>query len=130
VVQAGATTTPVVTVVGLGPMVLNALGASVPAGAADFFVVSQVPVGPLPQSFLESVRRTGRLVVVEEHVERGGIAEHLALALMREKLSPAIETRCALGYPSKTYGSQRFHQTESGLDPASVAALVERCANR
>jgi transketolase len=128
-VRANTTEAPTVTVVGLGPMILNALGASVPEGV-DFFAVSRMPLEELPQAFVDSVGRSGRLVVIEEHVERGGLAEHLALKLLRRGLAPKLETRSALGYPSKRYGSQRFHQTESGLDPASVAALVERCAGR
>jgi transketolase len=128
--QAGASASPLVTVVGLGPMVLNALSAAVPPGSADFFVVSQVPMGPLPEALVSSVTRTGHVVVAEEHVERGGLAEHLALAMLRARLSPVIETRSALGYPSKTYGSQKFHQRESGLDAQSLAALVERCVKK
>ncbi len=109
------------TVVGLGPSILAALTAF--PDRADFFVVSQVPMGPIPAAVFESIRKTGRLLIVEEHVERGGLAEHLALAVLREGLAPKVWTRCALGYPSKSYGSQAFHQRESGLDSASLSAL-------
>ena len=68
---------------------------------------------------------TRQVLIVEEHVERGGLAEHLALAFLKKGLAPRIETRAALGYPSGTYGSQKFHQQESGLDPASLLARIE-----
>jgi transketolase len=114
-----------VTVVGLGPMALNALGAAATSGLAEVFVVSQLPIPKLPDSLLESVKRTSRVLIAEEHVERGGLAEHLSLAFLRHGLAPRIETRAALGYPSRTYGSQKFHQQESYLDPASLHRLID-----
>ncbi len=122
----GATESPRVTVVALGPIALNAIGPAVQTGRAELFVVSQLPVPELPESLLSSVRATGRVVIAEEHVERGGLAEHLALAFLRHRLSPEIETRSARGYPQKNYGSQRFHQQQSELDPASLLALIDR----
>ncbi len=112
---------PKLTIVALGPIALHALDPR-----ADVWVVSRLPFVP-HRALLDSVWRTGRLLVVEEHVERGGLAEHLALAVLKAGLSPMIWTRSAAGYPSKTYGSQAFHQRESGLDAASIAALVEEC---
>lgn len=125
----GAGASAGLTVVGLGPIVLNTLEAEVPDGAVDWFVVSRVPVPTLPEALVESVRRTGRLLVIEEHVERGGLAEHLALALLRRGLAPRLWTRAALGYPSKTYGSQQFHQRECGLDAVALGALLQECLN-
>ncbi len=118
-----------VTVVGLGPLVLNALGPASDSGVADVFVVSEVPVLQLPAALVDSVRATGRLLIAEEHVQRGGLAEHLALALLRQGLSPRLETRAATGYPSHTYGSQKFHQAESHLDAASLHAAIDQLAS-
>lgn len=116
------------TVVGLGAVVQNALAAAaVPPGAVDWFVVSQVPIPAFPSSLRESIARTGKLVVVEEHVERGGLAEHLSLALLREGLAPKVWTRSAQGYPSSKYGSQAFHQRESQMDPESLSSLIREC---
>lgn len=115
------------TVVGLGPIVLNALAAAAPKGAVDFFAVSQVPVPQLPAALLESISSTQRVLVLEEHSERSGLAEHLALALFKQKLTPKFWSRSAAGYPSGKYGSQAFHQKESGLDAAALGALVSDC---
>lgn len=112
---------PLLTVVALGPIALHALDPR-----AECFAVSAVPFTP-SEALLESVRRTGRLLVIEEHVERGGIAEHLALALLRAGIAPRVWTRSAAGYPSRSYGSQAFHQRESGLDAAALAALIDGC---
>jgi transketolase len=115
------------TVVALGPAVLNALKVTpLPAGV-DWFVVSEVPVPSLTPAFVDSVKATGRLLILEEHVEKGGIAEHLSLQLLKGGLAPRVWTRHACGYPSKRYGSQAFHQKESGLDTASLAALMQEC---
>jgi transketolase len=114
------------TVIGLGPVLLNAINGKMGA-PADYFVVSEVPVRALSAELVESVKQTGKVVIVEEHVERSGLAEHLALAFLKAGLAPRIWTRAALGYPSKTYGSQSFHQKESGLDAASLGTLIEEC---
>lgn len=112
-----------VTVVALGAIVLN-VAASAAATEADLFVVSQLPLGRLTDELVASIQRTGKLVVVEEHVQRGGLAEHLALLLLQHGLHPSITVRSAQGYPSKSYGSQQFHQRESGLDPESLASTI------
>jgi transketolase len=116
---------PKLTVVALGPIVLNALRTASPH--ADWFVVSQLPLPSLPGALLESIAVTQRVLVLEEHVERGGLAEHLSLALLKQRLAPKIWTRSARGYPSKRYGSQAFHQRESGLDTASLTTLIQEC---
>ncbi len=116
------------TVVGLGAVVQNAVAAAgVPAGAVDWFAVSQLPIPAFSRELRESLTRTGKLVVVEEHVERGGLAEHLALALLKEGLAPKVWTRPALGYPSGKYGSQAYHQRESLMDPESLSGLIREC---
>ena len=117
-----------VTVIGLGPIALNTLGTAAASGAADVFVVSQLPIPTLPEALLQSVKQTNRVVIAEEHVERGGLAEHLALAFLRHGLAPRIESRAAQGYPSHTYGSQKFHQQESSIDPAALHRLIDELA--
>lgn len=91
------------------------------------WVLSELPVVPaaLPEAFLADVRRTEHLVVVEEHVAQGGVGQMIARALLVRGAAPArFDHRCAVGYPSGTYGSQVFHRRECGLDPASVLATL------
>ena len=115
-----------VTVIALGPMALNALGPATQTGRAEVFVVSQLPLPELSRELLESVSRTNRVIIAEEHVERGGLAEHLALKFLQHGLAPKLETRAARGYPGKNYGSQKGHQQQSELDTASLLALIDR----
>jgi transketolase len=73
-----------------------------------------------------SVRATGQLVVIEEHAARGGLAEHLAAALARAGVAFRLHHHHAAGYPTGRYGSQAFHQKQSGLDFPAVQATVTR----
>ena len=113
------------TVVGIGPVLLNALAAcqalQVPA---DVFAVSELPVEEWG-SLEESLRRTGRVVVVEEHVRRGGLGEHLALWMCERGLSATLVHRGARGYPNNRYGSQAYHQKVSGLDAPALQDTIK-----
>ena len=117
-----------VTIVALGPIVLEAIQAVRASGiSADIFVVSEMPLLKLSADLVASIQKTKRLVVLEEHVQRGGLGEHLALKFLAEGISaPCFTHRYALGYPSKRYGSQAFHRAESGLDAKSIAEVFDK----
>lgn len=92
------------------------------------WVLSELPIDrasstELSEAFLADLRRSGHLYVVEEHIAHGGVGEMLAYALLKRGEAPSRFThRCALGYPSGQYGSQKFHRKECGLDPESIVA--------
>ena len=92
------------------------------------WVLSELPISrgsptSLPEAFLADLRRSGHLYVVEEHIAHGGVGEMLAYALVARGEAPSRFThRCAMGYPSGQYGSQKFHRQECGLDHESVVA--------
>ena len=115
------------TVVGIGPVILNALRAAHELrGGADVFVVSELPCPELSQDLIESLQRTGKVLIVEEHVERGGLAEWLCLMLMKAGLHPQVWHQCAKGYPDNLYGSQAFHQKQCGLDEKHLLGLMSQ----
>ncbi|GAB1489319.1 1-deoxy-D-xylulose-5-phosphate synthase [Opitutaceae bacterium] len=120
-----ARSTPALTVAGIGPVLLNALPAALHSGRADVFAISQLPLPDLTPALIESVATSGQLLVVEEHTARGGLGEYLAAALAREGLRFRLHHRHAAGYPDGRYGSQAYHQKQSGLDAASLQATVE-----
>lgn len=97
---------------------------SLPAGKRPcLWVVSQLPLASPPAEFLDDLRTTSRLLVVEEHVAHGGVGQALAAQLLEAGCAPAwFRRRTALGYPSGLYGSQAFHRLECGLDPAAALA--------
>jgi transketolase len=89
------------------------------------WLLSELPPRELDPAFLCDVRRTGRLLVVEEHVAQGGLGQMLASRLLEAGAAPAWFRVCAaLGYPSGLYGSQQFHRHECGLDPATVISQL------
>jgi transketolase len=94
--------------------------------SADVFTVAEMPVSDWGTELAASLQRTKKLLVVEEHVARGGLGEHLAAYILSCGLSPRWEHRAALGYPGNRYGSQAYHQQQSGLDAASLAAVMRR----
>jgi transketolase len=91
----------------------------------EVWLVTELPITDVPVAFLESVRRTRRLFVVEEHTVHGGFGQMLAhhLAAAGESLD-SFTHKHTLGYVSGLYGSQKFHRAECGLDPASIVATV------
>ncbi len=120
---------------GKGPALVAAgplIGAALPALAAleeklrpEVWLVSELPLARLPEEFLESLRRSRRLVVVEEHSAHGGLGQSLAYSLARAgEMPPSFAHRHAMGYLSGLYGSQKYHRAECGLDPAGIVAAV------
>src|SRR3989344_4008702 len=116
----------------VGPLVGGLVGAG--TGLAEdrrpnLWVVTELPIdeGHIPIEFMEDLRRSCHLFVVEEHVAHGGMGEMIARLLMAMGEAPRRFThRHALGYPSGLYGSQQFHRRECGLDPDSIAAFLDK----
>jgi transketolase len=111
-----------------GPLVggiWNALRQLDEARRPTLWLLSELPVDHLPESFLDDLARSSRLLVVEEHVSQGGVAQMIASALLSRGRSPQrFDSRSARGYLSGLYGSQTFHRQECGLDPAAIVHFV------
>ena len=91
------------------------------------WLLSELPLGEVPEEFLADLSRSRKLLVVEEHVAQGGVGRMVAAALLSRGLAPErFVSRSARGYPSGRSGSQKFHRRESGLDPASVIEFLSR----
>ncbi|MFA6102945.1 MAG: transketolase C-terminal domain-containing protein [Victivallaceae bacterium] len=121
-----------ITVVGMGPVILNVLKALEMDGGmdiADLFAVSEMPLVELPESVLSSVAETGKVLVVEEHVSRGGLGENLSLLLLKKSIGCKLAHRFACGYPDGLYGSQAYHQKKSGLDPEALYKTIKELSN-
>jgi transketolase len=118
------------TMVIVGPLAGGILGALMSLerrARPSVWVVTELPIeaDALPAGFLGDLNQSGHLFVVEEHVARGGAGQMLTHALATVGACPRRFThRCALGYPSGRYGSQRYHRKECGLDPASILAGI------
>jgi transketolase len=122
----GQTATAKTTVVGLGPVLLNTLPWILEEDRVDLFAVSQMPLTELSDELVASVDASGLLWVIEEHVARGGLGEHLAARLAQKGVRFRLCHTHALGYPDGLYGSQSYHQSRSGLDPVSLQLTFRR----
>ena len=118
---------PAITIIALGPVVHNILAAVSENNNIDLFTILTVPISELGDELLKSISLTKRIIVIEEHVERGGLGEHILSFLARKNIHDfEYISLHAKGYPSKLYGSQDFHQKESGLDVENIKMEITR----
>jgi transketolase len=108
----------------------QALRGLEPALRPSLWLVSELPPDPISEAFLADLARSRRLLVVEEHVAQGGLAQMIAGRLLADGHAPdRFISRTAQGYMSGRYGSQEFHRREAGLDPEAIARLLTAEAN-
>ena len=115
---------PKLTIAGIGPVLLNTLPWTADNQQTDVFAISTLPIPALTDALIHSVRTSGQLLVIEEHTGRGGMGEHLSASLSRAGISFKLHHCHATGYPGGRYGSQRYHQQQSGLDAVSLQSTV------
>jgi len=116
-----------ITIIGIGPVILNAISAATQSEtSADIFAANELPLEDLSEEVIASLKKTAKLLVIEEHVARGGLGEHLSLLLYKNRVFlEKFHHLHALGYPNQLYGSQIYHQTQSGLDPQSISKALK-----
>lgn len=120
---------PKVTVIALGPVVHNVLDAIVGNNNTDVFTLLTIPFIATSEALLNSIAATGKVLVVEEHVQRGGLGECVLSWLAEKNISlTKFKSLHAKGYPSKLYGNQAFHQAESGLDAVNIKKQIAELA--
>lgn len=118
---------PKITIIVLGPVVHNVLEAIEEGQEIDVFTILAIPIIQLSEELLASIAATQKVIVVEEHVERGGLGEHILALLAKKALNNiSFVSLHAKGYPGKLYGDQAFHQEESGLDPKSIKTIISQ----
>lgn len=116
---------PRVTVVTLGPIINNVLEAIKDSKVADIFTVLRIPIVELSSELIESVKKTQKVIIIEEHVQRGGLAEHLTIQLAKTGINNIkLISLHAKGYPNKQYGNQEYHQKQSGLDVENIRKQI------
>lgn len=115
-------------VIGMGPVLGNLyqMGSDDLLDDLEIWSVGTFPLEEIPVGLLASIQEKRRVVTVEEHYLSGGLAEALSYALMRQGVFPRSFTSLhATGYPSGRYGSQRWHQEETGLAGPALRARLE-----
>jgi len=113
------------TIVGMGPVLNNAAKALENLAEADVFAVSELPLSTLSEELKESVAKTKKVLVLEEHVQRGGLGEHLALHFALSEMNCKFVHCYAKGYENGLYGSQSYHQKQNGLDVETLIQTIK-----
>ncbi len=115
--------------IGMGPVLGNVYEMGDPSLLDDFEIwnVGMLPLDEIPADLIASIEEKGRVVTIEEHYRSCGMAEALSHLLLRQGVRPRSFTSLhAKGYPSGRYGSQRWHQAESGLAGRELRVQLER----
>lgn len=97
------------------------------AARPELWVVTKLPfvAAEVPIELVDRIH-SDELMVVEEHVQFGGVGSMLSMALLELGRAPSIlRHHAARGYPSGRYGSQTFHRRESAIDSQSVRAALD-----
>jgi transketolase len=105
-------------VVSMGPVVQGLYEPSTSSvlDELEIWSVGTFPLEEIPTELSESIKDKRRVVTIEEHYAAGGLGEALSHRLLSSGIVPDSMTSLhAAGYPSGRYGSQRWHQAESGL---------------
>ena len=118
---------PKLTVIIQGPIANNffdALKNEETKDKVQVFVLNRTPL-VLPEELENSIRISKNVLTIEEHIATGGLGSSISL-LLNERSVPLKKfvSLHAKGYPSGLYGSQSFHQQESGLDEKNIATVI------
>jgi len=120
-----------ITIIGMGPVLLNAFDAlsEINNPTADVFAISELPLTSLSEELKESIAKTKKLLIIEEHVKRGGLGENIASFLLEEGISCKYKHLYIDGYSNGLYGSQSYHQEINGLDKKTVLLAINNLIN-
>lgn len=115
---------PEISVVTLGPITNNAL-AALEANEELKNLVTVIAAKTFPLELTTEVKdllkASSHILVAEEHVSIGGLAQQLSVQLLEQSIAPrSFVSLRAEGYPNKKYGSQQYHQKLSRLDAQSI----------
>jgi len=118
---------PKLTIIVLGPVVHNVIEALKGYTNISLFTILTIPLLDISIELLSSISKSKKILIVEEHVQRGGLGEYLLALFVKRKIEfDEFEMINALGYPSKLYGNQTFHQEESWLDTPSIKFIISK----
>lgn len=114
------------TVIGVGHAAQIAIRCLTEGSLSDIavFGVARYPFDlESDAELVESARKTGHVIVLDEHYLPGSLAESLALALPRQG---TFDVLCASYSPEQKYGSPAFHLKQCGMTPDALLELVKK----
>jgi transketolase len=116
-------------VIGMGPVLqgLYEMGAPDLLDELEIWSVGTFPLPDLPAELAASIQQKRRVVTLEEHYRACGLGEAISHLCLTSRVVPdSFLSLGAEGYPSGRYGSQRFHQEESGLAGPALVSRLEK----
>lgn len=119
-----------ITIFALGPVSNNVLAAISQSGelSAKVNVINALhfPL-VLTDDIVQLIEKAPAVLVAEEHVSTGGLAQQLSVQLLERGVKiNSFKSLKAEGYPNGKYGSQAYHQKISELDPVSLTAHINQ----
>ena len=119
-----------ITIFALGPIANNVMSAlAITEGLApkvNVVTALQFPLEIEPDLF-ELISKAPNILVAEEHISIGGLAQQLSVQLLESGIFPrSFKSLRAEGYPNGKYGSQSYHQKLSGLDTDSLISHINK----
>ncbi len=106
---------PELTFIGVGPLVLSALGAN-----ERWSVVDARFVAPLDEEMVREAASTGAIVTLEEGTERGGLGAAVMECLAKLGLTPRVKVMALPAEVFVRHGDARVQRAELGLDAAGL----------
>ncbi len=108
-------------IISLGPITQNVLTAL----DGDERKINLLTALTLPLQLTDEIvallASAGHVLIAEEHVSIGGLAQQLSVQLLERGVQlKSFRSLRAEGYPDGLYGDQSYHQKQSHLDPASI----------
>jgi transketolase len=116
-------------VVGVGPVLGNLyeIGDQDLLDDLEIWSVGTLPIDDLPAELVARIREKRRVVTIEEHYGACGLGEALGHWLLTHAVSlESFACLHAAGYPDGRYGSQRWHQEQSGLAGPALVSQLEK----
>lgn len=115
-----------ITIIGFGPVLLNAFEAlsSLKKDVADVFVVSKLSLVELSEDLKESIKKTKKVLIIEEHVKKGGLGENIASLLLEAGIFSQYAHLFIKGYVTGLYGNQAYHIKENNLGAPAISKAI------
>jgi transketolase len=119
------------TILCMGSVISNVFSAlnNLKSEVAELFVVSQIPVMNLSEELIESIKKTGKVLIIEDHVKRGGVAENIAPLILENGLYCKFKHLKIEGYKNNLYGNQAYHLEINGLSPEIIENQIKNLLN-
>ncbi len=116
-------------VIGMGPVVRNLYDLCDQELLDDLEIwsVGILPIDHIPADLGASIGEKRPVVTIEEHYGACGLGEALGHLFLTHSVFPQSFTGLhAVGYPTGRYGSQRWHQEESGLAGHALRSHLQK----